>query len=66
MDKFGAKEWTLIVDAFIAVVLYFVGKYAPVAFEDIKFLFATLQPILALYIGAVAYDDVNKLRAGVR
>jgi hypothetical protein len=66
MKSFGAKEWALVVDAVLSLAVYFVGKYFAVAVEDLKFVIAALQPILMLYIGSVAFDDVNKLRMEVR
>ena len=61
MNKFGAKEVTLIVDAVISILLFFVGKYAPLAIEDVKFLVVALQPVIAIYLGLVYSHDVQKL-----
>ena len=66
MKKFGAKEVALIVDAVISILLFFVGKYAPLAAEDVKFLVVALQPVVAVYIAMVYADDAVKTREGLR
>ena len=62
MKNFKAKEWIMVLDALVLSVLYVVEQYAPGAFETIKFLVLAWQPIVVIYIGSVAYHDVNKLR----
>lgn len=66
MNKFGAKEVAVIVDAVVSILLFFVGKYAPLAAEDVKFLIVALQPIVGIYIALVYGDDKAKLDAGLR
>jgi len=51
------KFWLLILDTVISLVLYFVGKYAQVAFEDVKFAVLALQPVFVAIILAVAWED---------
>lgn len=51
------KFWLLILDTIITLTLYFVGKYAQVAFEDTKMVIFALQPIFVVAIGAFAYAD---------
>jgi hypothetical protein len=53
------KFWLLILDVVVSATLYFVGKYAPVAAEDVKFLIALLQPVFLLLIGSIAYQNVK-------
>lgn len=58
------KFWTLIVDVLTSVILYFGAKYAGASFyEDIKFLITILQPVFAILIGAIAYEDGAKSKA---
>ena len=47
------KFWTAIVAAVFNLALFFVGKYVPTMLEDVKFLIATIDPILAIIIGAL-------------
>jgi hypothetical protein len=51
------KFWLLILDTFISLSLYFVGKYAGAAFEDVKLLILSLQPIFLMIIYAIAKED---------
>lgn len=51
------KFWVLVCDTFVALLLYFIGKYAAVALEDVKFLITALQPVVILLIGAIAVED---------
>jgi hypothetical protein len=53
------KFWLLILDTSISLILFFVGKYAPGAAEDIKFLIIALQPVFVTLIGAIAYEDAS-------
>jgi|GEM_PF-5562901 len=45
---FGSYEfWVMVIDVVVSLVLYFTGKYlAPEIFEDVKFLIATIQPLV--------------------
>ena len=56
------KFWLLILDTVISLSLYFVGKYAGIAFEDVKLVILTLQPVFIMLIYAIAKEDA----AGVR
>jgi hypothetical protein len=58
------KFWLLILDTVISLVLYFVGKYAPVAFEDVKFAILALQPVFVAIIIAIAWEDSALKSAG--
>lgn len=58
------KFWLLILDTVISITLYFVSKYAPVAFDDVKFAILALQPVFVAIILAIAWEDNNKLPAG--
>jgi hypothetical protein len=56
----------MIVDVVVSVALFFVGKYAPVAFEDIKFLIITIQPVIISVIVGIAVEDsayMNNIKA---
>lgn len=58
------KFWLLILDTIISLTLYFVGKYSPVAFEDIKFLIAAIQPVFVMVIYGITAEDVAITKAG--
>lgn len=49
---------TLMVDALLSIVLYFVGKYFSIALDDVKFLILILQPIALLVIAAYTVNDL--------
>jgi len=51
------KFWLLVLDVAVSITLYFVGKYAPVAIDDVKFAILTLQPLVIVVIGSIAYED---------
>lgn len=65
MNKFGAKEWTMIFDAVCSLAVYFVGKYFNVAVEDLKFVIGVLQPIVGLLLVAFTVENVQKIKAGL-
>jgi hypothetical protein len=59
------KFWLLIFDVLVSVVLYFAGKYAGAsAYEDIKFLILSLQPVFVTVIIGIFAEDNAKLGAG--
>lgn len=65
MDRLlkSAKFWTAALDFAASVTLYFVVKYAsPSAVEDVKFLIAAVQPVIALVIAAWAHEDAQKAK----
>ena len=53
------RFWLLILDVVASLLIFFVGKYAAVAIEDVKFLIGLLQPVFIMVIGAYTVDDVN-------
>lgn len=66
MKAFGAKEWTVVIDAVCSLAVFFVGKYAGYAVEDLKFVIAALQPVVAILIGSVAFENKVKFQLGIR
>ncbi len=59
------KFWTAMVDLIVSLTLYFVGKYAaPSIAEDVKFLILAFQPVFALVIAGIAYEDGQAKKAG--
>ena len=59
------KFVALLVDVLTGLVLYFAGKYAsPSLFDDIKIVFALLQPMIALYIAGEFQADSIQLKQG--
>jgi uncharacterized membrane-anchored protein len=57
------KFWLAMLDLVMGLATYFVAKYAPSAGDDLKFVFATVQPVLLLVIAAIAYEDKARLEA---
>ena len=60
------KFWLAMLDLLIGMVTYFVARYAPQAGDDVKFVFASIQPVLLLVIGAIAYEDKAAIQADAR
>lgn len=60
------KFLALVVDALIFLVLYFAGKYAaPTLADDIKIVFATLQPIILLWIASEFQGENGEMQRGI-
>ena len=55
------KFLLLILDTVISLSLFFVGKYAPIAFEDVQTMILALQPVFVSVIGGIAYEDAHKI-----
>ena len=53
----SSKFWLLVLDTVVSLILFFVGKYAQMAAEDIAILIGTLQPVFVFVIGGIAYED---------
>lgn len=53
----SSKFWLLVFDVVTSITLYFVGKYALNAMEDVKFLVVTIQPVFALVITGIFVED---------
>lgn len=59
------KFWLVMLDVLISTLTYFVTKYAaPTLAEDIHWLILSWQPVFALIIGAIAYEDRGNVIAG--
>jgi len=59
------KFWLLILDTIMSLALYFIGKYAGAAFEDVKLVVLALQPIFLMLIYAIAKEDAAAKSAGL-
>lgn len=58
------KFWLLILNVFVSLVLYFVGKYAaPGIFDDVKVVIGLIQPVFVAIIIAIAVEDAANMRA---
>lgn len=57
------KFWLGMLDLILGVATYFLSKYAPDVAEDVKFVFAAVQPVLLTIIAAIAYEDVAMTKA---
>lgn len=69
MEKlFKTKEfWVALIGGLIAIIGYFVGKYAPQYAEDVKFIISVVEPIVAIILGSVFIAGrVEKLGADIR
>ena len=59
------KFVALLADAAAFLVLYFVGKYAaPSVFDDVKVVFGTIQPLIALWIAAQFQAEGEDMKRG--
>ena len=59
------KFWLLVLDTVVSLALFFVGKYLPGAFEDVKFIITAIQPVFVIIIAAIAYEDASLNAASV-
>jgi len=50
---------TLLFDTVVGLLVYFVGKYAGAAVEDLKFVILAVQPIVGLVIIAFTVNDMQ-------
>lgn len=68
MDKLlqSRRFWTLVLDTVVSLLLFFVGKYAGAALDDVKFLVLTLQPIFVMLIAAFTTEDVAAMHIAAR
>ena len=60
------KFLLLVLDTAISLILYFVGKYLPVAFEDVELVIGLLQPVFVAIIIAIAIEDAAEKGAAHR
>ncbi len=52
------KFLIMVLDVIVSLALYFIVKYvAPDIVNDIKFVIAALQPVIAVLINAIAKED---------
>ena len=51
------KFWLAILDLVVSLTLFFVGKYAAFAVEDVNTVIVAIQPVFVMLIGAIAYED---------
>jgi hypothetical protein len=59
------KFLTATIDAIVFLALYFAGKYAPASlFDDIKTVFAVVQPLVLIYIGNLFMAENALMRGG--
>lgn len=59
-----AKFLTGLFDALVSLALFFVGKYAPAAAEDTKFVISAIQPIFLMLVIGFFQRDQAAIRAG--
>ena len=63
---YSRKFWIAVVDVISGWVLYFIPKYlAPEAAQDIMTVYLSVQPVIVMLIGAIAYEDAAKHKASL-
>ena len=62
----SSKFWMVVFDFVTSTTLFFVGKYAGFAAEDVGFLIGALQPVIVMIIAGIAIEDSAAFRAGRR
>jgi hypothetical protein len=60
------KFWLLVLDTIIALVTYFVGKYARAETTDLLVLIGALQPIFVTIITLITVEDTAKTNADAK
>lgn len=58
------RFWVLILDTIVSTALYFVGKYAVGAIDDLKFVTLALQPVFLLVIYGFTKDNEALIQSG--
>ena len=54
------KFWLLALDTIVSLTVFFVGKYAQFALEDVKFVIGAMQPVFVMVIVGITAEDVGK------
>ena len=57
------KFLLMVLDTVIAMILFFVGKYIPVAAEDVNFIIGAIQPVFIAVIIGIAVEDAAEKSA---
>lgn len=57
------KFWLAILDAVVSTALYFGAKYAGASLEDLRFVIAIYQPVIALVIISLAVEDTVRVQS---
>lgn len=61
---FDSRKFLLLIfDVVSSLAIYFVGKYAGAAVEDLKFVIMVIQPLWILVVGAIAAQNVAGIKA---
>ncbi len=62
---FGSRKFLLLLlDSFLSMLIYFLGRYAPLfILEDVKFVVLIMQPVFIAIILAIAWEDAAAKRA---
>lgn len=64
LSLFSSRKFLLLIfDVISSLAIYFVGKYAGAAIEDLRFVIAVLQPLWLLVVGAIAVQNVAGIKA---
>jgi hypothetical protein len=57
------KFWLAIFDLVVSLALYFTGKYAPIAAEDVKVVIYAIQPVFVALIASIAVEDAAFIKS---
>ena len=60
----SSKFWMVVFNFVTSTTVFFVGKYAQVAAEDVAFLIGAMQPAIVMIIAGIAIEDAAQKRAG--
>jgi len=61
---FDSRKFLLLIfDVVSSLAIYFVGKYAGAAVEDLKFVVLVIQPLWLLVVGAIAAQNIAGIKA---
>lgn len=60
------KFWMTILDVVVSTTLYYASKYAGANLDDIKFLIAAYQPVVALVIISLAVEDTVRVQSAAK
>ena len=59
------KFWLLVLDVVVALLTYFITKYAAPGYaEDALFFIGAMQPVFIAIIAGIAWEDSAAKRAG--
>jgi len=64
--KLGAKEYAVIADAVMGLIMLLVANFAPAQSDLVKQVLLILQPVIGIFIGAVSYENAVKAKLSLK